>query len=169
VVIAPGYTVSKLLWTTEQHPEVFSRIAHILLPHDYLNFWLTGRACSEYGDASGTGFNVRSRQWDLQLLRDIDPSGRLQAALPELIDAHQAVGTLLPAIAEQLGLNLNAVVASGGGDNMMGAIGTGNIQPGAITMSLGSSGTVYAYAEAPQVSPDASVATSAPPAAAGCR
>ena len=160
VVIAPGYTVSKLLWTKEQHPDVFSHIARILLPHDYLNFWLTGRACSEYGDASGTGyFNVRTRQWDLQLLRDIDASGRLQSALPELIDAHQAVGTILPAIAEQLGINPNAVVSSGGGDNMMGAIGTGNIQPGAITMSLGSSGTVYAYAEAPKVSPDASVAT----------
>jgi xylulokinase len=160
VVIAPGYTVSKLLWTKEQHPVVFSRIARILLPHDYLNFWLTGRACSEYGDASGTGyFNVRTRQWDLQLLRDIDASGRLQAALPELIDAHQSVGSLLPAIAEHLGINPNALVSSGGGDNMMGAIGTGNIQPGAITMSLGSSGTVYAYSEVPKVSPDASVAT----------
>lgn len=160
VVIAPGYTVSKLLWTKEQHPVVFSRIARILLPHDYLNFWLTGRACSEYGDASGTGyFNVRTRQWDLQLLRDIDASGRLQAALPELIDAHQSVGTILPAIAEHLGINPNALVSSGGGDNMMGAIGTGNIQPGAITMSLGSSGTVYAYSEVPKVSPDASVAT----------
>lgn len=160
VVIAPGYTVSKLLWTKEQHPVVFSRIARILLPHDYLNFWLTGRACSEYGDASGTGyFNVRTRQWDLQLLRDIDASGRLQAALPELIDAHQSVGTILPAIAEHLGINPDALVSSGGGDNMMGAIGTGNIQPGAITMSLGSSGTVYAYSEVPKVSPDASVAT----------
>jgi len=160
VVIAPGYTVSKLLWTKEQHPVVFSRIARILLPHDYLNFWLTGRACSEYGDASGTGyFNVRTRQWDLQLLRDIDASGRLQAALPELIDAHQSVGTILPAIAEHLGINPNALVSSGGGDNMMGAIGTGIIQPGAITMSLGSSGTVYAYSEVPKVSPDASVAT----------
>ncbi|MBD9443239.1 xylulokinase [Pseudomonas sp. PDM04] len=160
VVIAPGYTVSKLLWTKEQHPEVFSRIAHVLLPHDYLNHWLTGRRCSEYGDASGTGyFNVRTRQWDVQLLRDIDPSGRLQAALPELIDAHQPVGTLLPDIARQLGLNPQALVSSGGGDNMMGAIGTGNIQPGAITMSLGSSGTVYAYADQPRVSPDASVAT----------
>lgn len=160
VVIAPGYTVSKLLWTKEQHPDVFARIARVLLPHDYLNYWLTGRACSEYGDASGTGyFNVRSRQWDLQLLRDMDPSGRLQAALPELIDAHEAVGTILPAIAEHLGINRNALVSSGGGDNMMGAIGTGNIQPGAITMSLGSSGTVYAYADAPKVSADASVAT----------
>ncbi len=139
---------------------MFSRIARILLPHDYLNYWLTGRACSEYGDASGTGyFNVRTRQWDVQILRDIDASGRLQAALPELIDAHAAVGTLLPAIAEQLGINPNAVVSSGGGDNMMGAIGTGNIQPGAITMSLGSSGTVYAFSDAPNVSADASVAT----------
>ncbi|MNI08210.1 Xylulose kinase [compost metagenome] len=160
VVIAPGYTLSKLLWTKEQHPEVFSRIARILLPHDYLNHWLTGRSCSEYGDASGTGyFNVRTRQWDVQLLRDIDPSGRLQAALPELIDAHQAVGTIVPGIAEHLGINPRARVSSGGGDNMMGAIGTGNIQPGAITMSLGSSGTVYAYADQPNIAPDAAVAT----------
>ncbi|MGE8150014.1 xylulokinase [Pseudomonas vancouverensis] len=160
VVIAPGYTVSKLLWTLEQHPDVFSRIAHVLLPHDYLNFWLTGRCCSEYGDASGTGyFNVRTRQWDMQLLRDIDPSGRLQDALPELIDAHQAIGRILPGIAKQLGINPQALVSSGGGDNMMGAIGTGNIRPGAITMSLGSSGTVYAYADQPRVSPDAAVAT----------
>ncbi|POF43662.1 xylulokinase [Pseudomonas laurylsulfativorans] len=115
VVIAPGYTLSKLLWTKEQHPEVFSRIARILLPHDFLNHWLTGRSCSEYGDASGTGyFNVRTRQWDLQLLLDIDPSGRLQAALPELIDAHQPVGTILPGIAEHLGINPRARVSSGG-------------------------------------------------------
>ena len=160
VVIAPGYTLSKLLWTKEQHPDIFARIARILLPHDYLNFWLTGRSCSEYGDASGTGyFNVRSRQWDLQLLRDIDPSGRLQAALPQLIDAHEAVGPVLPDIAAHLGINPQALVSSGGGDNMLGAIGTGNIQPGAITMSLGSSGTVYAYADTPKVSADAAVAT----------
>ncbi|MBC3362360.1 xylulokinase [Pseudomonas sp. SWRI154] len=160
VVIAPGYTVSKLLWTQEQHPQVFERIASVLLPHDFLNYWLTGRHCSEFGDASGTGyFNVRSRQWDTELLRHIDPSGRLLSALPELIEAHQPVGRILPQIAAHLGLNPEAVVASGGGDNMMGAIGTGNIQPGVITMSLGSSGTVYAYAAEPVVSPQASVAT----------
>ncbi|AVO59110.1 xylulokinase [Pseudomonas chlororaphis] len=160
VAIAPGYTVSKLLWTREQHPQIFQRIAHVLLPHDYLNYWLTGRCCSEYGDASGTGyFNVRTRQWDLALLRHIDPDGRLEAALPELLEAHQPVGTLLPEIARQLGLTPRALVSSGGGDNMLGAIGTGNIQPGAITMSLGSSGTLYAYAEQPRVSADAAVAT----------
>jgi len=159
LVIAPGYTVSKLLWTRENHPDLFARIAHVLLPHDYLNHWLTGRACAEYGDASGSGyFDVRQRTWDLPLLHHIDPSGRLQAALPELLEAHQPVGRIRPEIARQLGINVQAVVASGGGDNMMGAIGTGNIQPGVITMSLGSSGTVYAYAEQPLISPDASVA-----------
>ncbi|MGC1332564.1 xylulokinase, partial [Pseudomonas sp.] len=160
VAIAPGYTVSKLLWTLEEHPEVFRQIAHVLLPHDYLNFWLTGRHCSEYGDASGTGyFDVRQRQWDLQILRDIDPGGRLQKALPTLIGPREAVGQLLPEVARRLGLNPAARVSSGGGDNMMGAIGTGNIEPGVVTMSLGSSGTVYAYSAEPAVSAEPEVAT----------
>lgn len=160
VAIAPGYTVSKLLWTREQHPDLFARIAHILLPHDYLNYWLSGRCCSEYGDASGTGyFDVRRRVWDSGLLNHIDPSGRLLAALPELIEADRCVGAIRPDIAERLGLNPAAIIASGGGDNMLGAIGTGNIQPGAITMSLGTSGTLYAYADEPRVSSQPQVAT----------
>ena len=160
VAIAPGYTVSKLLWMKEQHPALFERIAHILLPHDYLNYWLTGRSCSEYGDASGTGyFDVRKRRWDVKLLRHIDPSGRLETAMPELIESHQPVGYLQPELARQLGLNPRALVASGGGDNMMGAIGTGNIAPGTITMSLGTSGTLYAYASEPSISPQPAVAT----------
>jgi xylulokinase len=160
IAIAPGYTVSKLLWTLEQLPDIFARIDKILLPHDYLNYWLTGQCCSEYGDASGTGyFNVRSREWDLPLLEHIDPSGRLCRALPELLEAHQPVGRILPHIAQRLGLNPSALVSSGGGDNMMGAIGTGNIAPGVITMSLGSSGTVYAFSDQAQISDQPSVAT----------
>ena len=160
LAIAPGYTVSKLLWTRDHHPEVFARIAHILLPHDYLNYWLTGRCCAEYGDASGSGyFNVRSRTWDTALLELIDPQGALVRALPELVEADRCVGQIRPQIATRLGLNPKALVASGGGDNMMGAIGTGNIAPGIITMSLGTSGTVYAYADQPRVSPHPQVAT----------
>ncbi|AHL75822.1 xylulose kinase [Stutzerimonas stutzeri] len=160
VVIAPGYTVSKLLWMKEQHPRLFARIAHILLPHDYVNYWLTGRCTSEHGDASGTGyFNVRTRQWDHALLRHIDPSGRLERALPDLIEPYQPIGRIRSDLAARLGLNPQAIVASGGGDNMMGAIGTGNIRPGAITMSLGTSGTLYAFAEEPHISPQPSVAT----------
>ncbi|HCJ29703.1 MAG TPA: xylulokinase [Pseudomonas sp.] len=160
VVIAPGYTVSKLLWMKEQHPQLFERIAHVLLPHDYLNYWLTGRYISEYGDASGTGyFNVRTRLWDFDILRYVDSTGRLEAALPELIESDQPVGRLRPELAKRLGLNPKAIVSSGGGDNMMGAIGTGNISPGAITMSLGTSGTLYAYTDQPRISPQPSVAT----------
>lgn len=160
VAIAPGYTVSKLLWTREQHPELFERIAHILLPHDYLNYWLSGRCCAEYGDASGSGyFDVRRRVWDSELLNHIDPSGRLVAALPELIESDRCLGRIRPQLAQRLGLNPAAMIASGGGDNMLGAIGTGNIQPGAITMSLGTSGTLYAYADQPRVSPQPQVAT----------
>jgi xylulokinase len=159
LAIAPGYTVSKLLWTREHFPELFARIEHILLPHDYLNYWLTGRYCSEYGDASGTGyFNIRTRQWDTELLHQIDPGGRLVRALPPLLEADQPVGRLRPEVAAQLGLNPAAIVSSGGGDNMLGAIGTHNIQPGSLTMSLGSSGTIYAFSAEPLVSPEPSVA-----------
>ena len=113
LVIAPGYTVSKLLWTKEQHPKLFEQIDRILLPHDYLNYWLTGRCCTDYGDASGTGyFNVRTREWDLPLLAHIDPSGRLEKALPQLLVAEQAVGTLRPEIAQLLNLNPQALVSA---------------------------------------------------------
>lgn len=160
VVIAPGYTVSKLLWMKEQHPTLFERIAHVLLPHDFLNYWLTGRCSSEFGDASGTGyFNVRTRKWDFSILRHIDPGGRIEAALPELIESDRPIGPLRPELAKRLGLNPQAIVSSGGGDNMMGAIGTGNISSGAITMSLGTSGTLYAFADQPRISPQPSVAT----------
>ncbi|HCC62032.1 MAG TPA: xylulokinase, partial [Pseudomonas sp.] len=106
VVIAPGYTVSKLLWMKEQHPALFERIAHVLLPHDFLNYWLTGRCSSEYGDASGTGyFNVRTRKWDFKILRHIDPGGRIEAALPELIESDRPIGLLRAELAKRLGLN----------------------------------------------------------------
>ena len=160
IAIAPGYTLSKLLWTKERHPQVFERIERILLPHDYLNYWLTGRCCTEPGDASGTGyFDIRRRDWDRPLLDHIDPSGRLSRALPELLDARAPVGRLRPEIAQRLGLSDDVLVSSGGGDNMMGAIGTGNIEAGLITMSLGSSGTVYACADQPRISEHPSVAT----------
>ncbi len=160
LAIAPGYTVSKLLWTKEQFPEVFEQIHSLLLPHDYLNFWLTGQRCAEYGDASGTGyFDVRQRQWDYALLDQIDPSGRLREALPRLVQPNEAIGTVLPNIAAVLGISPTAVVASGGGDNMMGALGTGNIEPGLFTMSLGSSGTVYGFTQTPVVCDEPAVAT----------
>ncbi|MHC6223182.1 xylulokinase [Pseudomonas sp. X10] len=160
LVIAPGYTVSKLLWSKRNFPELFERVAHVLLPHDYLNYWLTGRACTEPGDASGTGYyDVRRRTWATDLLQRIEPGERLLAALPELIEPGDCVGTLREQAAEALGLDPQTWVASGGGDNMLGAIGTGNIHPGMITLSLGTSGTLAAHADQAQVTAQGEVAT----------
>ena len=153
--ILPGYTASKILWLKRHRPMAYAQLRHILLPHDYLNFYLTGRYTMECGDASGTGFlDIRTRSWCEPILRAIDPDQDLRALLPPLISPMQAVGEVLPAVAAELGLPAGVLVSAGGGDNMMGAIGTGAIVPGQLTISLGTSGTLYAYAEQPTVAQD---------------
>jgi len=145
LVLATGYTLSKLAWLKEHEPESFARIAHILLPHDYLNYWLTGEIASEYGDASGTGyFDIRTQLWNRDVLALVSSSAHLQQALPRLLAAEMPVGYVRPEHARVLGLSNRVIVSSGGGDNMMGAIGTGNVNQGVVTMSLGTSGTLYA-------------------------
>lgn len=157
-LILPGFTAPKILWLKRREPANYKRLRHVLLPHDYLNFHLTGNYFMEYGDASGSALmDVRRRVWSTEAISAIDKN--LADWLPELSDSNTAAGTLRPELAAKYGLSTDVVVSAGGGDNMMGAIGTGNIQPGAITMSLGSSGTVYAYADSPTVSADAAVAT----------
>nr|WP_308227037.1 xylulokinase [Providencia vermicola] len=147
-----GYTISKILWLKTHHPELWEQLDTVLLPHDYLNFWLTGVRIAEFGDASGTGLlNIRTREWDTHTINLIDDSGRLQRALPPLVTAETCIGTVLPEIACRLGISSQTKVATGGGDNMMAAIGTGNIVPGIITMSLGTSGTLFTYSKTPVV------------------
>ncbi len=153
--IAPltGYTASKLLWLKEREPGNFARIRHILLPHDYLNFWLTGRLSAECGDASGTAFfDVRERTWALDVLNLIDGgTGHLARAVPPLLGPEDLAGHLRREAAQELGLSENCVVSAGGGDNMMGAIGTNNLGAGIVTLSLGTSSTVYCFsASAPE-------------------
>src|SRR5690606_29172599 len=124
------------------------RLRHVLLPHDYLNFHLTGNYFMEYGDASGTALmDARTRKWSKDVINAIDR--KLAEYLPSISPSHQAAGTLRPEIAAMYGLSPDVVVSAGGGDNMMGAIGTGNVVPGVVTASFGTSGTIYAYAEKP--------------------
>ncbi len=160
IIPLTGYTVSKLLWVKQHEPDNFARIRHILLPHEYLNFWLTGRIRAEFGDASGTGFfDARSRTWAGEVLDAIDGgSGQLVAALPPLIDVGEPVGTLRAAVAAELGLSPECIVSPGGGDNMMGAIGTGNVREGVVTLSLGTSSTVYSFHERPVLDATGNVA-----------
>ncbi|BDQ34984.1 xylulokinase [Pseudodesulfovibrio portus] len=152
--VAAGFTASKVVWLKDNEPENYDRLATILLPHDYINFWLTGERRTECGDASGTAFfDVKRRAWSGELLDAMDPSGKLTACLPELIESDQPVGVVRPELAGEFGFADDVLVSSGGGDNMMAAIGTGNVVPGQVTASLGTSGTIYAYSETPVVDP----------------
>lgn len=160
VVPLTGYTVSKLLWLRENEPANFDRIRHILLPHEYLNWWLSGELRAEPGDASGTAFfDNRTRQWLPEVLAAIDGgTGQLTAALPPLMESQGVVGCLRSEVAAQLGLPADCLVSAGGGDNMMGAIGTGNVREGVVTLSLGTSSTVYSFSERPVEDPTGNVA-----------
>jgi xylulokinase len=153
----PGYTIPKLLWMKQNEPEHFAATRTILLPHDYLNFWLTGVKRMEYGDASGTGIlDVRKREWCWEIVDFID--GRTREMLPPLGSSLAAHGELRRELAEAWGLPDGVIVSAGGGDNMMGAIGTGNVKPGVITASFGTSGTLYGVAAAPVVDGQGEVA-----------
>jgi xylulokinase len=111
----------------------------------------------ECGDASGTALlDVRRRIWSKKALSAVD--ARLLEMLPPLIGSDEIAGTLLPALAQKWGLGADVVVSSGGGDNMMGAIGTGNVAPGIVTVSLGTSGTIYACSDHPVVDPQGEIA-----------
>ncbi|HWW02785.1 MAG TPA: xylulokinase [Candidatus Acidoferrum sp.] len=155
--VLPGFTASKILWLKKHEPENYKRLATVLLPHDYLNSWLTGEKVMEYGDASGTAlFDVRKRKWAGPILEAIDPE--LAGKLPPLIGSDRPAGMLQPATAKLLDLLPGVLVSAGGGDNMMGAIGTGNTRAGVITASFGTSGTIYACAEQPVVDPQGEIA-----------
>src|SRR4051812_14902751 len=155
--VAPGFTASKILWLKHNEPKNYQRLATVLLPHDYLNFWLTGNRVMEYGDASGTALlNVRTKKWSAAALKAIDPG--LAEKIPDLIDSDQPAGYLQASTAHELGLHTGVLVSAGGGDNMMGAIGTGNTRPGVVTASFGTSGTIYACAGKPIIDPQGEIA-----------
>ncbi len=155
--VLPGFTAGKILWLKKHEPENFARLTTVLLPHDYLNYWLTGEKFMEYGDASGTALlDVRKRRWCEAAVKAIDAD--LLGKLPAVSPSDRPAGRLTATTARKLGLNPGVVVSAGGGDNMMGAIGTGNTREGVVTASFGTSGTIYACAEKPVVDPRGEIA-----------
>lgn len=97
LVLQTGYTASKLAWLRETHPEAYQRIDSLLLPHDYLNFWLTGERVTEAGDASGTGyFDTHTRRWREDVLAEIAPELDPARVLPQLIESHAPAGRGAP-------------------------------------------------------------------------
>lgn len=155
--VPTGFTASKLLWLKRCEPTSWARVRSVLLPHEYVNFRLTGAKAAEAGDASGTGyFDVRTRCWDCRALERID--ARLKSCLPALIESSDSAGALSDAGAAWLGLRAGIPVSAGGGDNMMSAIGSGATTPGVVVVSLGTSGTVFTQAAEPVLDPAGLVA-----------
>jgi len=153
----PGFTAPKILWLKRHEPENFAKLATVLLPHDYLNFYLTGNIRMEFGDASGTALmDVRARAWCRDLLDFIDPA--LHDKMPLLGSSREPAGELKPDLRKRWNLPAGVIVSAGGGDNMMGAIGTSNVEPGRVTASLGTSGTIYAYSDKPAIDPKGEIA-----------
>jgi len=154
--LAVGFTASKILWMKKHEPQNFQKLATVLLPHNYLNFILTGIRHMEYGDASGTGLmDIRSRKWHKEALSAVDEN--LGRRLPPLSPPSEPVGFIQKSINEKFGF-ARVLVSGGGGDNMMGAVGTGNTQSGICTLSLGTSGTIYSYFESPFIDPAGEIA-----------
>lgn len=153
----PGYTAPKVLWLKRNEPQNYARLRFVLLPHDYLNYHLTGRMMMEFGDASGTAImDVRRRIWSKKVMNSIDP--KLEEKLPPLRGSDKPAGGIIKAVADDLGLADDVVVSAGGGDNMMSAIGTGNTTEGIVTASFGTSGTIYAYSRTPVIDPAGEIA-----------
>src|SRR5512136_59474 len=111
--VLPGFTASKILWLKQHEPKNYRRLATALLPHDYLNFWLTGEKTMEYGDASGTALlDVRKRKWSGAVLDAIDPE--LSGKLPPLMPSDRPAGTLQASTAKMLDLSPGVLVSAGG-------------------------------------------------------
>ncbi len=151
-LILPGYTISKILWFKKNKPELYEKMAHILLPHDYINYFLTGNYTCERGDASGTGLlNVHTLEFSSRLASCVDKERDILSLLPKMIKNSELNGVVKSEIASLLRLKKGVVVSSGGGDNMMGAIGTGTVRKGTLAVSLGTSGTIFASSSTPLI------------------
>ena len=136
-----GFTAPKLLWVKENEPENFAKIKKIMLPKDYIAYKLTGAHCTDVSDASGMLlFDVKNRCWSKEMC---EICGVNKEQLAKVYESYEAVGTLLPKIADELRLSKDVKVAAGGGDNAAAAVGTGTVGDGRCNISLGTSGTIF--------------------------
>ena len=136
-----GFTAPKILWMRDEEPELFARIAHIMLPKDYLTYKLTGVNATDASDAAGMLLlDVGGRRWSPEML---ELCGISEGQLPRVFESWEAVGCVRDDIADELGLPHGVVVAAGAGDNAAAAVGTGVVGAGSCNISLGTSGTVF--------------------------
>jgi xylulokinase len=133
-----SFTITKLSWLHRSEPEAWARLAHVVLPHDWLTHRLTGRLTTDRGDASGTGYwSAATESYRFDLLAIVDADRDWSSVVPEVLGPRDAAG-------EWDG----ALVGPGTGDNMAGALGVG-LRSGDVAMSIGTSGTVYSVCDQP--------------------
>jgi xylulokinase len=153
-----AFTISKLAWVAEYEPWTLDRVAHVMLPHDYLTWRLTEQCVTDRGDASGTGYwSPMEGRWCLDALHLVSPSIDWASFLPVVLAPWEAAGTIVHTVATTLGLPSNVIVGPGSGDNMAAALGLG-LQSGEVAVSIGTSGTVYARSSTPCADPSGAVA-----------
>ncbi len=149
--VLPGFTAPKILWVREHEPEVYARVAHVLLPKDYVRYRLTGGFWSDVSDASGTSlFNVGQRGWSDEMLAALDIP---RAWLPEVTESPVASATVSDEGAAATGLLAGTPVVAGGGDQAAQAVGTGIVEEGVVSVTLGTSGVVFAASDEYRVEP----------------
>ncbi len=137
----PGFTAPKLLWVRDHQPQVFARVARVLLPKDWLRYKLSGEFFTDCSDASGTlWLDVGARDWSDELLA---ACGMTRSQMPALVEGSAPAGRLSKDVAERFGLTAGIVIAGGGGDNAASAVGMGATAPGDGFVSLGTSGVIF--------------------------
>ncbi len=140
-IAMPGFTAPKLVWVKKHEPEVFAKVARVLLPKDYVRLALTGEYASDMSDAAGTlWLDVAGRRWSDELLAATDLS---RDHMPGLVEGTEVSGRLKADLAARFGIEGTPVVAGGGGDNAASAVGMGTVTPGAAFASLGTSGVLF--------------------------
>lgn len=140
-----GFTAPKLLWVKKHLPGIFEEIRHILLPKDYIRFMLTGEYATDMSDASGMLLlDVKNRRWSKEMLGFL---GITELQLPKLYESYEVTGVVTEHAKKELGLSGEILVVGGAGDQAAGAIGTGAVEDGIVSVNLGTSGVVFAAHE----------------------
>lgn len=141
-IVFPGFTAPKLVWVAHNEPQVFARVAKVLLPKDYLRLWLIGDHVSEMSDSAGTSWlDTGARDWNDDLLA---ATGLSRQHMPRLVEGSEVSGQLRSELCQRFGFSNRVVIAGGGGDNAASGIGVGVVKAGQAFVSLGTSGVLFA-------------------------
>jgi len=157
-----GYTAPKILHLRRHEPERYERASTFLVVHNYINWYLTGGAdggvaVMEPGDTSGTAlWHPAKGRWSKKVIDAIDP--KLLEKLPSVQPADRTIGNVGAGLSNRFGLAADCRIDAGSGDNMYGALGTGNFAPGIVTVSLGTSGTACTVLDEPFIDPTGEIA-----------